>query len=141
MPRVHIALPERFTFRTVVPLYVSHVNASGHLDNAQLLALVAEGRERFVRSMGYAGSLDIDGLSYILADVAVQYRAEAFYGETMVIEMDANDFNKRGCDLVFRVSDLASGREVARGKHGIVFFDYTARRVAEVPAGFRARWP
>jgi acyl-CoA thioester hydrolase len=33
----------------------------------------------------------------------------------------------------------SSQREVARGKTGIVFFDYAARKVAPVPANFRAR--
>ena len=35
--------------------------------------------------------------------------------------------------------ELASGREVARGKTGIVFFDYAIRRPAPVPEGFRQR--
>jgi 4-hydroxybenzoyl-CoA thioesterase len=40
---------------------------------------------------------------------------------------------------MWRASDKASGREVARGKTGILFFDYTARRPAPVPEGFRQR--
>jgi 4-hydroxybenzoyl-CoA thioesterase len=30
-------------------------------------------------------------------------------------------------------------REVARGKTGIVFFDYTTRKIAQVPDNFRSR--
>ena len=59
----------------------------------------------------------------------------------MVIEMTTTDFNKYGCDLVWRMSDQASGREVARGKSGILFFDYSARRPAHVPEGFLAKTP
>jgi 4-hydroxybenzoyl-CoA thioesterase len=40
---------------------------------------------------------------------------------------------------MWQASDKASGREVARGKTGILFFDYTARRPAPVPEGFRQR--
>lgn len=139
MPRVQIDLPEHFGFTTEIAIYTSHINASGHLDNAQLLTLVSEARERFFCSMGYS-STNVEGLSYILADAAVQYKTEAFHGEVMVIEMTANDFSKRGCDLVYRVSDRATGREVARGKSGLVFFDYQARQVAQVPAGLRQRF-
>jgi 4-hydroxybenzoyl-CoA thioesterase len=139
MPRIKIALPERFAFSTELPIYIGHINYGHHLDNAQLIALVAEARVRFLKSMGY-GELDIEGLGIVVADVAAQYRSEAFHGETLLIEMAADDFGPYGCDFVWKVSDKATGREVARGKHGIVFFDYAARSKAHVPAAFQARF-
>ena len=93
---------------------------------------------RFFKSLGYT-ELDVEGVGIIVADVAAQYRSEAFHGETLVVQMGANDFNKYGCDLVWCLSDKASGREVARGKHGIMFFDYTARQAALVPPAFVAK--
>ena len=74
-----------------------------------------------------------------VADAAVQYKSEAFHGEVLVAAMTPVDFNKYGCDLVWRLSEKDSGREVARGKTGIVFFDYTSRKMAPVPAAFRQR--
>ena len=44
MARVQFELPDHFIFTTEVQIYVSHVNQAGHLDNAQLLTLVSEGR-------------------------------------------------------------------------------------------------
>ncbi|MCO5975345.1 acyl-CoA thioesterase [Ideonella oryzae] len=141
MPRVTIHLPERLPFRTELPLLISQINHAGHLDNAQVLVLVSEARQRFLRWMGYRSETDIEGLGIILADNAVQYRSESFYGEVMVIEMAADDFSRRGCDFVWRMTEKLSGREVALGKSGVVFFDYSTRQVAEVPASFRSRWP
>ena len=138
MPRITIDLPDRFAFSTEIPILVGHINYGNHLDNAQLIALVSEARVRYFRSLGYA-ELDVEGVGIVVADVAAQYRSEGRYGETMVIEMAAEHFGKHGCDLVWRLTDRASGREVARGKHGIVFFDYAARKPVPVPAGFRAR--
>src|SRR5690606_9274558 len=57
----------------------------------------------------------------------------------MQVEMAATDFGEFGCDLVWRMTDTKTGREVARGKTGIAFFDYRTRPKAPVPAGFRAR--
>ncbi|OYD55814.1 thioesterase [Thauera propionica] len=139
MARVRIELPDRFPFRTAIALLISHINYGRHLDNAQLLGLVSEGRVRFLKSMGYT-ELDIEGVGIVVADAAVQYRSEAFHGETMVVEMAADDFSEFGCDLVWRLTDEASGREVARGKTGIVFFDYGERRKTAVPEGFRRRF-
>jgi len=135
MPRIKIDLPESFIFSTDIPIYIGHINYGHHLDNAQMISLISEARVRFFKSLGYS-ELDVEGVGIIVADVAAQYRSEAFHGETMLVEMAADDFNKYGCDLVWRMSDKATGREVARGKHGIIFFDYTARKAASVPPAF-----
>lgn len=138
MARIKIELPASLPFSTEIPLYVEHMNHGNHLDNARLLSLVSEARVRWLKSMGYA-ELDIEGLGIIVADAALQYLSEAFHGETMVIEMGTDGFNKYGCDIVWRMRDQTSGREVARGKTGIVFFDYGSRKVAPAPEGFRRR--
>ena len=100
--------------------------------------MVSEARLRFLKSLGYT-ELDVEGVGIIVADAALQYRSEAFHGETMEVEMAATHFGEYGCDLVWRMPDAATGREVARGKTGIVFFDYRTRTKAPVPAGFRTR--
>lgn len=138
MPRIKIQLPTEFSFSTEIPIYIGHINYGHHLDNAQLIALVAEARVRFFKSLGYR-ELDVEGVGIIVADVAAQYRSEAFHGETLVVSMAANDFNKYGCDLVWQLCDKATGREVARGKHGIMFFDYAERKPAAVPPAFLAK--
>ncbi len=138
MPRIKIELPESFLFSTELSIYIGHINYGNHLDNAQLIALVGEARVRFFKSLGYS-ELDVEGVGIIVADVAAQYRAEAFHGETMAVEMAADDFSKYGCDLVWQLADKASGREVARGKHGIMFFDYGERKPAAVPPAFIAK--
>ena len=139
MARIRIELPDRFAFSTAIPLLISHINYGNHLDNAQLLGVVSEARLRFLKSLGYT-ELDVEGVGIIVADAALQYRSEAFHGETMRVEMGVADFHEHGCDLVWRMTEAASGREVARGKTGIVFFDYAARKVAPVPEKFRAQF-
>jgi 4-hydroxybenzoyl-CoA thioesterase len=139
MARIRIKLPARFAFSTDIALLVSHINYGNHLDNAQLLGIVSEARARFLKSMGYT-ELDIEGLGIIVADAALQYRSEAFHGETMRVAMVVADFHAHGCDLQWQMTEAGSGREVARGKTGIVFFDYRERRKVAVPEGFRRRF-
>ncbi|MBT3065927.1 thioesterase family protein [Rhodoferax sp. U11-2br] len=135
MARIHIQLPEQFAFATEITLYQSHMNYGGHLDNALLLTLVSETRVRFFKALGYT-ELDVEGVGILVADAAVQYRSEAFYGEVMVVQMTATDLGSKGCDLVWCMREHSSQREVARGKTGIVFFDYSRRQVASVPTAF-----
>lgn len=138
MPRIKIELPAAFPFSTEIPIYIGHINYGHHLDNAQLMSLVSEARVRFFKFLGYT-ELDVEGVGIIVADVAAQYRSEAFHGETLLVRMAANDFNKYGCDLVWQLADKDSGREIARGKHGIMFFDYTERKPTAVPPAFIAK--
>jgi 4-hydroxybenzoyl-CoA thioesterase len=139
MPRISIHLPERFAFTTELQIYQSHINEAQHLDNAQLLTLVSEARQRFFTALGFTQTR-VDGtVGVVIADAAIQYLSEAFHGETLVFEMNADDFSRYGYDLVYRAREKTSGREVARGKTGMVFFDYETRKVAPVPEPFRVR--
>ncbi len=138
MPRIQFDLPERFCFETEIQIYISHVNQGGHLDNAQLLTLVSEARVRFFRWLGYRES-NVEGLATVVGDMVAQYKSEGFHGETMRVEMVPADLNKYGFDIVFRMTDKASGREVSRGKVGVVFVEKASKKVAGVPEAIRQR--
>lgn len=132
MARIVFELPAKFSFATELQVYISHVNQGGHLDNAQLLSLVSEARLRFFQSLGYAEA-DVEGVSTVVGDMVAQYKSEAFHGETLRVEMVPADFNKYGFDLVFHMTEKSQGREVARGKTGVVFIDRATRKVAPIP--------
>lgn len=135
MARIQFELPSTFRFSTDIQIYISHVNQGGHLDNAQLLTLVSEARVRFFKSLGYRES-DVAGHPIVVGDIVAQYKSEGFHGETMRVNMTPQSFNRYGFDLVYRMKEEASQREVARGKIGIVFIDRASRKVAPVPQAF-----
>jgi 4-hydroxybenzoyl-CoA thioesterase len=120
-------------FSTRVPIYTSHINQSRHLDSVALMTLFAEARARMLDAIDYRRD-DNSDVALIVADTAVAYRSEAFYGETLLFEIGTADFNKYGCDLVFRASVDGDGREVARGKNGMLFFDYRLKKPVSAPA-------
>jgi acyl-CoA thioester hydrolase len=136
MARIQIRLPSHFAFSTDITLYQSHLNYGGHLDNALLLTLVSEARVRFFKSLGYT-ELDVEGVGILVSDAALQYRSEAFHGEVMVLRMGATDLGRKGFDMVWSMNERTTQREVARGKTGIVFFDYKTRMVVSMPTAFR----
>jgi acyl-CoA thioesterase FadM len=139
MARVQIDLPQAFAFTTEIPPQVNDINYAGHLGNDKLVSLLQEARARFMASRGLdPAGMKVFGAGLIVADSAVIYKSEAFYGETLKFEVAAADFNQYGCDFVYRISDKTSGREVARAKTGMVFFDYQERRVRPVPEAFQA---
>lgn len=135
MARIQLDLPERYAFETLLEVRITDLNYGGHVGNDQILSLVHEARARFFRAHGLK-ELDVDGLGIIVADAAVVYRAEAFFGDEIRIQLAAQDFNKYGCDLFYLLTNTATGKEVARAKTGVVFFDYGSRRIASAPARF-----
>ena len=138
MARIVFELPEHFSFSTEMQIYISHVNQGGHLDNAQLLTLVSEARVRFFQDLGYREA-GIEGCALVVGDIVAQYKSEGFHGETLRVEMVPADFSKYGFDLVFRMTERSSQREVARGKIGVVFVDKQHRTVTPVPEAFMQR--
>ncbi len=138
MARVTLELPEQFCFQTELDVLISHINYGGHVGNDAVLSLVHEARLRFFKSLGYT-ELDIEGYGIILADAVIVFRAEGFHGNRVRIDVALTDFSQRGCDMMYRLVELDQGRELARAKTGIVFFDYQQRKVADIPAPFLAK--
>ena len=135
MARIQFSLPERFAFSVDLPLRPSHINYAGHLDNAQLVGLVSEARVRFFKSLNYQ-DIDVEGAVALVGDQMIQYLSEGMPGEVMRVEMLAQEFNRYGFDLAYRFSEASAGREIARGKIGIVFMSPSTKKVTEVPAAF-----
>src|SRR5690554_7942884 len=98
MARVTIDLPEQFHFSTQVEVLIQHINIGRHLANEQLVALLNEARVRYMRSLSLDQVL-AGSRSFINADLAVIYKAEAKYADTLQIEVAAKDFNRYGCDF------------------------------------------
>jgi acyl-CoA thioester hydrolase len=114
---------------------ITDINYGGHLGNDSLLSLLHEARVRFLGHFGWSEA-DIGGVGILMSDAVLLYKAEVRYGETLTIEVGAAGLHSCGADITYRV--VSRGQEVARAKTGIVFYDYSLRRVARTPAPFKA---
>lgn len=137
MARIELKLPTDFSFSTELQVRITDVNYAGHMGNDIVVSLMHEARYRFMAHHGFE-ELNVEGLGVIIADNVILYKSEAFAGEILMIDVAVTDFNKYGCDFVYRMTEKTSGREVARAKTGIVFFDYQTRAVQKVPQSFLA---
>ena len=134
MARIHINLPDKFHFSAELPIRISDLNYGNHVGNDSILTLMQEARALFYRSLGFASEVAIEGsVGQVVADAAIVYKAESFFGDTLVIEIAVQEFHKYGFDMLYRISNKATTREVARGKTGIVCFDYAKRKMALIP--------
>jgi len=85
--------------------------------------------------------LNVAGPGIILSDAVIVFKSEGFYGDRLRITLAVDEFNRYGCDVFYCLSHTETGKEVARAKTGVVFFDYAARKLHAVPALFRAHFP
>jgi len=140
MARIHIVLPDHFVFKTEIVIRVSDLNYGGHVGNDTMLTLLQEARIQFYQNLGYKDEVSFEGtVGQIIIDAAIQYKAESFLGDTLIVQIAVNDSNRFGFDLIYKVSNKTTGQEIARGKTGIVCFDYTKRKVAAVPVSLQAK--
>ena len=138
MPRVKVSLPASFGFTTALPVRITDLNYGAHLGNDALLSLLHEARVQFLAHLGTAEFDPATKLGFIMADVAIEYKGEAFYGDVLTIRMAADDLNKYGFDLMYLVENQG-GREVARAKTGMLCFDYTTRKLRALPPELATR--
>lgn len=138
MPRIKIEIPEKFNFKTEISIRITDINYGGHLGNDSLLSIIHEARLRFLNHLGYSES-NVEGVGIIMIDSAIQYKSEGFYGDELLIEIVVNDFTGIGCDIVYRLTNKNTTKEIALAKTGIVFFDYQKRKTVSVPAEFKKK--
>lgn len=134
MNRIKIELPEQFHFSTTINIRVTDLNYGGHVGNDSFLSLIQEARQQFLLSHGYE-ELSIAGVGLIMADVAIEFKKELNYGDTVKISVAADGFDKLGFDLFYKL-ELATGNEIqiaGKAKTGMLCFDYEQKKKMTVP--------
>ncbi len=136
MARLTVDLPDQFLFRIDIPIRISDVNYNDHLGNDAVLSIAQEARLQMLKQYGYT-ELNIHGVGLIMADAAVIYRSEAFHGETLTVEVGLRELRSASFEMVYRMTEKSTGREVALVKTGMVFYNYETKKVARMPEQFR----
>ncbi len=139
MSRIKLELPEpqQFIFSTAITPRISDINYANHLGHDHLITLLHEVRLQFLAHHGFSET-DIDGSSIIMSDLAITYKTEVIYGESLSVDIALLNPSRAGCDFFYLVKKGEGQQEVARAKTGIVFFDYKKKKVTRIPPAFAA---
>lgn len=132
MGRIKLDMPADYSFSTDLTVRITDINYGGHLGNAAVLELLHESRVRFLRAHGYS-ELDAAGYGLIMLDSVIIYKAQAFAGDVLKIEVTAGEFSRLGFDLFYRITLKQTGAEVALAKTGLASFDYAAQKRVSPP--------
>ena len=135
MERIKVNIPEVFSFSTTIAIRISDVNYGGHVGNDSFLSLIHEARLQFLKHHGYS-EMDVEGVGLIMTDVAIEYKRELAYGNTVRISVAANGFDRLGFDLFYLMEVVEGESAIVAGKAktGMLCFDYTNKKKASIPA-------
>jgi acyl-CoA thioesterase FadM len=137
--RIKLTFPQQVHFTTELDIRIGDINYGNHLSNDAVLRLAHEVRLRMLRAH-HLSELDMGGCSLIMSDAAVVYKSEGFYGELLRAELSVVDFTTSGFNIYYRFLH-DDGRELAIVKTGMVCFDYSSRKVRQVPDSFARLFP
>ncbi len=140
MARIRIDFPDQYCFSVELPVRISDLNYGNHVGNDAILSLMQEARALWFSSMDFTSEVEIQGsIGQVVADAAVIYKSESFFGDILVISLGVQEIGKYGYEVIYRITNKITGNEVARGKTGMVCFDYSNRKMVQMPDGLRIK--
>jgi len=134
MPRIKIDLPAHFPFSTLIPIRITDLNYGGHVGNDTVLSLLHEARMQYLRQYGYT-ELNLAGAGLIMSDVAIEFKNELFYGDTVKASVAITEMSKISFELYYKLEKESAGKTVlvATAKTGMVCYDYDKKKITAIP--------
>lgn len=138
MPRVKLHEQKTYEFIYHVTVQARDVNSAGHMDHKVILDLIQDARTTILHALGMKES-SIDGgqTGVILADLAVNYRAESFAFDKLTVETHFGEYNENNFRIFFRICKDDGKCLVALVEAGFVVYDYRNRIIARMPESFQ----
>ena len=137
MARIKLLIPEQKIFYTEIAVRITDLNYGNHVGNDAFVQLIHEARVQWLSSNNYT-ELNIEGASLIMADLAVEYKGESFYGDVLKVEIAVGEISKAGFELYYliHVNRNANNILIAKAKTGMVCYNYEEKKVRELPEKF-----
>ena len=137
MARIKIELPEPFYFSCIIPIRITDINYGGHVGNDTVLSVIHEARMQFFKHLGYT-EMNFAGTGMLMADVAIEFKKELFYGDAVIVYVKVGDISKVGFDLFYKLGVIRQilGDKlmlVATAKTGMICYDYEKKKIVSVP--------
>ena len=137
MPRIKLVLPTKIKFTTTIPIRITDINYGNHVGNDSLVSIIHEARVKWLVANNYT-ELNVAGASLIMADLAVEYKSESFYGDVLTINIFIGEINTVGFEVFYEITTKRDNQTIliAKAKTGLVCYDYNERKVTAIPSEF-----
>lgn len=134
MARVKISAPASYSFTAVISVRISDINYGNHVGNDAVLSILHEARMQFLIKHGYT-ELNCGGVGLIMADAAIEFKKEIFYGDVLEVKLTATDFTAVGFDLYYQIEKKSNDQTVIAvlAKTGMICYNYDLKKIVQVP--------
>lgn len=138
MPRIKLVEQQEYEFHFTTTLLPRDINVGGHMGNDALISLVGAARADIFHSMGMSElELGDPQTGVIMSDLAVNYLAEAFLFDELIIDTHIGELVRRGFRLFHRITKRET--VVALVETGLVTFNYVSKKIVSIPETFLKR--
>jgi acyl-CoA thioester hydrolase len=140
MARIKIDLPVHFPFSCIIPVRITDINYGGHAGNDTVLSIIHEARMQYLNHLGYS-EMNFAGVGMIMANVAIEFKSELFYGDAVIASVAAVGFTKIGFELVYKLEkeNDDTRKAVAFATTGMICYDYERKKIVAVPEEARLK--
>jgi len=134
MARIKLELPENKIASVTIPVRITDINYGNHLGNDAFVSIIHEARMQWLYQYSYT-ELNIESCGLILADLAVEFKSESFYGDTIEAIILVGEITTVSFELYYQLSTKRNDKIIvlALAKTGMVCYDYAIKKVVAIP--------
>jgi acyl-CoA thioesterase FadM len=133
-----ITLPDNMAFSTDLTIYINDLVGGLHVGNHTLISYLNEVQMRFITALGFP-TLIVDNSITFNNELAVQYRREARYGDTLTVQAHIDPLETNQYRILYHMQNQ-HGKTVLTAQMGMVFVDQSTGRRCDVPDAFSKAW-
>lgn len=127
---------ENFRFTLPYRVRIADINYGGHVANSAVLNIFQDARIGYLAALGPFSELDLGGCGLIMPEAHVQFRAEMFLNQDLLVGVRCLKLGRSSFELAYRIERDA--QLTAEGVTPMVCFDYQRRKPVRIPAPFAA---
>jgi len=123
-------------FSTEIVVTVDYLNYGNHVGYDSYFSIAQEARMRWLKLYNMS-ELNLDAsIGYIVIKASMNYKAEAFYGDILIIEVSCANQQDKKFDFLYKIKNKMTEKLIAFGETTQVFFDYNLKKISLVPNKF-----
>jgi acyl-CoA thioester hydrolase len=138
MSRIKIDFPEKILATVTIPVRITDLNYGNHVGNDSFVAIIHEARVQWLKQHSLS-ELNTGGAGLIMSDLAIEFKSESFYGDSIEVKIAAGEISRVGFELYYQLSVTREAQTVllANAKTGMICYDYSIKKVVAIPEKFK----
>ena len=139
MARIKIDFPDNIIASIKLKVRIGDINYGNHVGNDAFVSLIHEARLQWLLQNNFS-EINAGGTGLIMADLGIEYKKEAYYGEEILIEIGTGGIARVSFELYYQLSTERNQEKVllAKAKTGMVCYNYDLKKTVSVPESLQA---